>query len=69
MSAAAENGHALGGGPAAALPYGALASYRSHLVSVDEFADVGLQRRTRVLQLAVTLTREIRAQVERAFDL
>jgi hypothetical protein len=31
MSAASENGRAPGGGPAAALPYGAFASYRSHL--------------------------------------
>src|SRR5262245_63833490 len=66
MSAAAENGRAPGGGPAAALPCGAVASYRSHLVAhvrvlqaaVDEFADAGLQRRTRVLQTLRSLLRE-----------
>ena len=62
MSAAVENGCAPGCRSAAALPYGALSSYRLHLVphvsvlqiAVDEFADAGsvpeLQRSTRILQ-------------------
>jgi hypothetical protein len=82
MSAAAENRRAPGGGLAAALPYGALAPYRSHLVphvrvlqaAVDDFADAGVDPRAATpyaspAKLAVNLMRDIREHVERAFDL
>jgi len=82
MSAAVENGCTPGCRSAAALPYGALSSYRLHLVphvsvlqtAVDEFADAGvvpeLQRSTQILQnLGSRLTPEIRAHVEGASDL